>query len=281
MAKDPVQIARLRFAEIVSQSDEQIDLAEATLLIAALEYPRLDVSLYLEKLDSFAERARERAAKANDSLEIISALSAVLFDESGFQGNSDNYYDPRNSFLNEVIDRRTGIPITLTVVYIEVARRIGLLVHGVGLPFHFIAKYSSDAEEIFIDPFNGGRVLGQIECAELVSEMSGGGIQLQASHLQATTKKQILTRMLSNLFGIYSGSKDYARALRVIEHILIITPDSAAHIRDRGLLLLATGEHARAAEELKRYLDMEPSASDAETIREQIAIARQAQARLN
>lgn len=271
----------MRFAEIVSQTDELIDLAEAALLIAVEEYPRLDVAFYLEKLDRFADRARDQAAAAGDTREMISALNTTLFEDLGFHGNAENYYDPRNSFFNEVIDRRTGIPITLTLIYTEVARRIGLPIHGVGLPFHFIAKYSAEDEEILIDPFNQGRLLGHIECSELVRDMSGGSMQLQPSHLEAVTKKQILVRMLSNLSGIYSGSNDHARALATVERILMIAPGSASHIRDRGLLLAATGQNALAAQELERYIALEPAAEDADMIRKQIAIVRQAQARLN
>jgi len=280
MAKDSTQIARKRFAEIVARPDEEIDLAEAALLIAVEEYPRLDVALYIDKLDRFADIARDRADGAADTMEMISALNEALFEDLGFRGNTENYYDPRNSFLNEVIDRRTGIPITITLVYIEVARRISLPIHGVGLPFHFIAKFMGD-EEIFIDPFNGGRVLGHIECSELVSNMSSGQMRLEASHLEAITRKQLLVRMLSNLLGIYTGSNDYGRAIATIERILQIVPESLIHIRDRGLLLAAAGENARAAAELERYLAMEPPPDDAEMIRKQIAIVRQAQARLN
>ncbi len=281
MSSQPEKNIRKRFREIVSQEEHRIDLAEAVLLIAAEEYPRLDIELYKEKLDRFADIACERARGAMLARDIISALNETLFEDIGFHGNRDHYYDPRNSFLNEVIDRRTGIPITLTVVYMEVARRIGFPIHGVGLPGHFIAKYTDETEEIFIDPFNGGRVLGEFGCAELLLEMSGGRLRLDPSHLAAVTSKQILARMLANLLAIYGGSNDYARALAVIERILILNPDSAPHIRDHGLLLAAMGENARAAVELERYLSIAPDAKDAEAIRKQISAIRQGEAKLN
>ncbi|HEY7544828.1 MAG TPA: transglutaminase-like domain-containing protein, partial [Blastocatellia bacterium] len=234
MSSQSEKNARRRFRDVVSQEDHLIDLAEAALLIAAEEYPRLDVDLYKEKLDRFADIARERARGLTHTRDVISALNETLFDEIGFHGNREHYYDPRNSFLNEVIDRRTGIPITLTVVYMEVARRIGFSVRGVGLPKHFIAKCSAEDEEIFIDPFNGGRVMGEFGCAELLLEMSGGRLKLDPAYLAAMTNKQILSRMLGNLLGIYGGSNDYARALAVIEQILILNPDSVHHIRDHG-----------------------------------------------
>jgi regulator of sirC expression with transglutaminase-like and TPR domain len=281
VSRQPAQSARSRFRQAVSLPDEQIDLAQAALLLAAEEYPQLDIERYIEKLDHFADLARERARDAIDAEDVISALNETLFDYLGFHGNREHYYDPRNSFLNEVIDRRMGIPITLTVVYMEVARRIGFSVKGAGLPGHFIARHTSDTQEIFIDPFNGGRLLGEFGCAELLLEMSGGRLNLDPSHLTAVTNRQILARMLSNLLAIYAGSNDYTRALSVIERILILNPDSARHVRDRGLLLAALGENSEAADELERYLALAPDARDAEAVRKELNSIRQTQAKMN
>ncbi len=280
MSSGQAKNVRSRFAEIVSRDDAAINLAEAALCIAAEEYPRLDVELYLERLDSFADLARERAAAARDAIDVITALNETLFERLGFRGNRENYYDPRNSYLSEVIDRRTGIPITLTVVYIEVARRIGFPVQGVGLPFHFIAKHEAEGGDVFIDPFNAGGLLGSAGCDELITRMSGGKLELRPEHLEAVTNKQILTRMLSNLLGVYSAT-DHRRALAAIERILLINPDSAPHIRDRGLLLAMVGDRTDAIRELERYLELASNASDSDTIREQIKSIRQRQARLN
>lgn len=265
---------------MVSRDDEQINLAEASLLIAAEEYPRLEVETYLDKLDYFGDLARERAAGLRDAVDMISALNETLFEHLGFRGNSQSYYDPRNSFLNQVIDRRIGIPITLTVVYIDVARRIGFPVKGVGLPFHFIAKHEAESGDIFIDTFNKGRLLGAAGCADLVTETGGGSIELQPGHLDAVTSKQILTRMLSNLLGVYATS-DHRRALSTVERILLMNPESASHIRDRGLLLASTGDSANALTDLNRYLELAADAADVDSVREQIKTIRQTQARLN
>jgi regulator of sirC expression with transglutaminase-like and TPR domain len=280
MSKQRASSARGLFTEIVSRRDEEINLAEAALLIAAEEYPRLDVALYLDKLDRIGDMARDRARDALDSLDQLSALNSVLFEELGFSGNRDNYYDPRNSFLNEVIDRRTGIPITLAVVYIEVARRVGLFIEGVGMPSHFIARHKAASGDVFIDAFNGGRLMGESGCAEMLAEVSGGKLALRPEHLAAVTRKQILARMLSNLLGIYSPS-DHHRALAVIERMMIINPDSPQHVRDYGLLLAATGDTSGAIEELERYLALLPRAPDRKTVREQIKAIRQSRARLN
>ena len=280
MSKHQPAHVRSRFAECLALPDERINLAEAALLIAAEEYPRLDVAVYLDKLDRIADLARDRITAGLGASDYITAINATLFEDYGFQGNRDNYYDPRNSFLNEVIDRRLGIPITLSVIYIEVARRIGFAVEGVGLPGHFIVRHRSAAEVVYIDPFNRGRVLGEMGCAELVAEMSGGKTPLLAEHLSPVTAKQILTRMLSNLLGIYARS-DHRRALSVIERILIIQPDSAAHVRDRGLLLALVGQTAQAITALERYLKMEPEAADVDLVREQIKTIKQDAAKLN
>ena len=258
MKSSLIERSRSRFREIVSGDDERINLAEAALLIAAEEYLALDVNLYVERLDLIANSIRDRITDDVDSELVISAINFTLFDELGFRGNQESYYDPRNSFLNQVIDRRLGIPITLTVVYMEVARRIGFAVYGVGLPSHFIAGHSGDAGEVYIDPFNQGRVLGRAGVEEMFSEMSGGALELKAEHLSPVKNKQILTRMLSNLLNIYLGNysgagdryTDYARALRAMERIILVNPSSSAHIRDYGLLLAANGRTKEAVAEL-------------------------------
>ena len=280
MTTDSAKQIRRRFSELICSDDERINLAEAALLIAAEEYPRMDVGLYLERLDHFGDLAREQAAEARDAMDIITALNTTLFEQLGFRGNRESYYDPRNSYLNEVIDRRTGIPITITVVYIEVAKRIGFPIKGVGMPFHFIAKHPAESGDVFIDTFNGGRLLGAAGCDELITQMSGGKLELQAAHLEAVTNKQILTRMLSNLLGIYSPT-DHRRALAAIERILLINPGSAPHIRDRGLLLARSGERTQAIAELERYIELSPEAPDDDEIREQIKLIMQSQAKLN
>ena len=284
-----VEKALIRFREIVSGDDESIDLAEAALLIGVEEYPSLDVNLYIKRLDFIANTTRDRLLDAGDADQTISALNLTLFDELGFRGNRESYYDPRNSYLNQVIDRRLGIPITLTVIYMEVARRIGLPVYGVGLPSHFIALHKGAAREVYIDPFNRGRVMGRAGVEDLLAEMSGGAIELEEKHLLPVTNKQIITRMLSNLLNIHLGNyggggsryTDYARALKVMELILMVNPDSSAHIRDYGLLLAANGKLKQALLELDRYLALAPKASDGETIRNQINSIRAEQAKMN
>jgi regulator of sirC expression with transglutaminase-like and TPR domain len=272
--------SRSRFAELVSLRDDQINLAEAALVIAAEEYTSLNIQDYLEKLDHFGDLARERAIGARDANDVISALNSILFGDLGFHGNRESYFDPRNSLLNQVIDRRTGIPITLTVVYIEVAKRIGFQIHGVGLPYHFIAKHETEASDIFIDPFNEGRLLNASGCAELLTAMSAGKDELQPQHLEPVSNKRILARILLNLLGLYKGS-DPRRALGAIERLLLIDPDYAPHVRLRGMLLASIGDQTNAIAELERYLALVPDAKDFDAIREQIQSIHLQQVRLN
>lgn len=265
---------------IISGDDDEIDLAEAVLLIAAEEYPSLDIPAYIEKLDRFGAVAAERASSERDVRYVIASLNSTLFETLGFHGCRDSYYDPRNSFLNQVIERRTGLPITLSVVYIEVARRIGLKVHGVGLPYHFVTKIETETGELFIDPFNEGQLLTASDCAALVVELSRGTAALFPEHLEAVDKKRILGRILLNLLGLYKAN-DPRRALAALDRLLLITPDNASYLRMRGMLLAKAGDQKNAIAQLERYLDANGDAEDSEEIREQIKNIRSSLVRLN
>lgn len=277
---DSAKRARARFSEIVSLDDQDIDLAEAVLIIAAEEYPHLDIQEYINKLDQFGDLARARAASAHDPYDVMAALNSTLFETAGFHGCRDSYYDPRNSFLNQVIDRRTGVPITLTVVYMEVARRIGFTVEGVGLAHHFIAKVETDEGEVFIDPFNEGRLLNVEGCAKLIDEITEGRDQLDSRQLAAVSKEVILGRILLNLLGLYKAS-DPRRAIAAVERLLLIVPDHAPYVQLQGRLLANMGEQASAITALERYLSLAPDAEDADEVRQQIKTIRLSKVRLN
>lgn len=267
--------------ELISKPDEEIDLAEAALLIAAPEYPDLDTGFYLGKLDEFAAKAGALARVPESPWNKVEAVATTLFGELGFRGNIENYYDPRNSFLNEVIERRTGIPITLSVLFIEVAKRLGVNLQGVGMPAHFLVKFAVDEQEHFFDPFNAGSLLSADDCVELLGKLSDNQIEFRPDYLSAVTKKQILSRMLANLRGIHIRAKDYERVLTVIDQTLILDPDSPDSIRDRAVILIATGRRAQALPDLERYLKLSPRADDRETIIDQIKAIRREQARWN
>ncbi len=273
--------ARSQFAEMARRDETSLELDRAALLIAAEEYPHLEIEYYLDRLDSFADQAMESDDQNDDPLGRIMRLSNLLFNELGFRGDTESYFDARNSFLNEVVDRRRGIPITLSVIFIEVARRIGLRLFGVGMPGHFIVKYVDDDSEIFVDPFNGGRLLSEESCREMVEQMYNGAMQFHPTFLKAATKKQILTRMLQNLKGVYARAMDNHKTLGVIERVLLINPNAAAEIRDRGLIYLSMGRYAQALQDLEEYLRRAPKAEDVKEIKERIGQLQRKQAGLN
>lgn len=276
---------RRQFIEIINSPDRLIELDRAALLIAAEEYPRLNPEKYLQQLDYLAAEANERLPKKEDAFGRLLGLSKFLFQDCGFGGNVENYYDVRNSFLNDVIERRKGLPITLSVVFIEVARRLGLTVYGVGLPGHFIVKFFDTSEEevleIYLDPFHGGRVLSEEDCRGLVEKMYQGKVSFNRSFLATVTRCQILTRMLQNLKVVYTRAANHHKTLGVIERLLLIVPDAITEVRDRGLAYLALGRFTQARIDLENYLNAVPQAGDAAQIKEAIQRARQRQAQLN
>ena len=272
--------ARVRFAACVGRPEGEIDLAEAALLIAAEEYPDLDVAAYLALLARMGGEARRRAG-GGPAAAALEALNRYLFDELGFAGNTEAYYDPRNSYLNEVLDRRIGIPISLSTVYLTVARHSGLPIRGVGFPGHFLVKLAGGGEEIVLDPFNRGAILTEADCERLLAQATGGQTHFSRDLFEATGTKAILVRMLGNLKGIYSATRQFAKALSCVERILLLTPDDPREIRDRGLLLAQVKRTEEAIQALIRYLNQTPAPEDAEKVREQLRTLRMQQALLN
>jgi regulator of sirC expression with transglutaminase-like and TPR domain len=264
MSLDP----RARFATQAALPDDQIDLATAALLIAAEAYPQLDIDRYLERLDELAHEGRARLDGARNDAERVGALTRFLFAEKGFVGNQDDYYDRRNSFLNEVLDRRTGIPITLALVYAEVGRRLGLNVRGVGFPGHFLAKIDGKPE-IIIDPFFG-TVLSESQCHERLREVLGRDAPFDRRYLRAATPREILVRMLNNLKHIHLQTKELDQALSCCERILLLTPDNSYELRDRGLLYLQLECYGAARSDLERFLQLAPDDEHADTIRQSL-----------
>ncbi len=241
-------------------------LAPAALLVARIEYPRLDVEAYLAKLDAMGELARQaverhRERTADGSrLACIKAVNECLFDELHFVGNREKYEDPRNSCLNEVLDRRTGIPITLCVVYMEVARRAGLHIDGVNFPGHFLVRCpevsSRGSSGLIIDPFHGGALLSEHDCRLLLQRQVGGEVAFSKSLLAPTTRMQIIVRMLINLKRIYVHMRSFPQARDVTELLLAMTPSALSELRDRGLLAYHLNDVTGALRDLQTYLKL-------------------------
>ena len=230
-----MEIVSLRdtFARLVELDHPAPSLAELALWIAAEEYPKLDVAVALAKFDRLSERVRRLQAKL--LLTPSEALRAALAEEQGFHGNRDDYYDPRNSYLNDVLERRTGIPITLGIVYIEVARRVGIPAEGVAFPGHFLVQLNG--EEI-IDPFNGGRTLANEDCASLLARVTNNRGTFAPELLQPVSWRKITYRLLANLKAIYLREPvDRKRGLAVVDRMLLVNPGAQEDVRDRGILL--------------------------------------------
>lgn len=250
--------------------DDEIDLGRAALAIAHGEYPSLDIESYLSRMDRLAMAVQDRSGGEADPYRLIAAINYTLFSVERFQGNRDDYYDPKNSFLNEVMERKRGIPITLSVLYMEVARRAGLNLHGVGFPGHFLVKYVGKEEEIVIDPFHAGEVRSIEELEDFLDEIYHGKLAFQPEFLFPVSKKQILRRMLNNLKAIYLRQGAFLKALSVVERLVILEPNSAQDIRDRGLLYMKLECLPQALEDLEAYLKLALDAEDADEIREQV-----------
>jgi regulator of sirC expression with transglutaminase-like and TPR domain len=272
--------ARRRFARLVAQPEASVELAHAALLVAAEERPGLDVEHYRARLYELGLAARERIARAGDA-NAVGALNKFLFEELGFAGNQSDYYDPRNSLLSDVLDRRTGIPITLSLVYMEVGRRAGLRVEGVGLPGHFIVRAGAEGgESALVDPFNA-KVVDADDCQERLDTIYGGQAPLTDAHLQPVTTRDILARLLRNLKGIYAQAGLYRRALSIIERILLVAPHAVEERRDRGALLAQLGRYAEAVVDVEAYLTDARNPPDAERVTEQLKQMKLQLARLN
>ena len=271
--------ASLRFREMAARPDAAVDLAEASLLIAGEEYPDLEPDRYLARLDELGAALRARAGGGFEAR--LSALNRLLFEEEGFHGNTEDYYDPRNSFLNDVLDRRTGIPISLCTVYMEVARRAGLELEGVGLPGHFVVRVASRATPLLLDPFHGGSVLTLEECQRRLDRIYSGRLRLEPAMLTPCRRKAILARMLRNLKGIYVKAADYLRALRAVEMLRTLDPDDAEELRDRGVLYAALECYAAAATDLEGYLARRPRCAEGPQLAAKIAELRSRAARVN
>jgi regulator of sirC expression with transglutaminase-like and TPR domain len=258
--------ARARFASLLERPT--IPLDEAALAIAAEEYPDLDPGSTLTALDALAARVGERVGDLRPPLRVLQAMRAVLR-EDGFHGNEKDYYDPRNSFLNEVVERKLGIPITLSLLTIEVARRLGVHLQGVGFPGHFLVKCPIQTGlpgDIFIDAFNGWELLGADECTARFKAVLHGRA-FDPSLLDPVDSRHILTRLLHNLKRIYVERGDDVRTLWVVDRLLQITPGDLEERRDRGLVSARLGGTAAAVRDLEAYVGANPRASDADEVR--------------
>lgn len=263
----PPRLARL--ATLVARPVEEIPLLEACLEIARDEYPDLDVDHYLARVDALAAACdRLDPGPGSPCVDRLAAINRVLFQEEGFHGpGHDHAADPLSSYMNEVLDRRTGLPVLLSVLYLEIGKRLGLDIVGVGMPAHFILRLRGIEPASFIDPYHGGDILDEEGCRDLLGRMTSGRLELQPEYLVPSSTRRVLDRILHNLKSIHVHAEDFRRARRVVDAILVIRPDDPGEVRDRGMLAYRGLLFTEALQDLEQYLAMAPRAADATLIR--------------
>ncbi len=250
-----------------------INVPRAALCLArAIAFPVLDVDFYVARLNTLAEIARPHVATNKAFSDQVDALSDFLFYQMNFRGNRDDYHDPRNSYLNCVLDRKLGIPISLAAIYIAIAQRLGMRAYGINLPGHFIIGIYEQGSEILLDPFNSGIRLSIPDVARLVRESTGRQVAFQPKWLKPITPGDFLARMLTNLCNAYIQREDWRSAIPVIQHLLLVQPDIDFHLRDLGYLYLYNGSLRLSAQYLEEYLRRVPEAADFEKVRSSLQI---------
>jgi regulator of sirC expression with transglutaminase-like and TPR domain len=277
------------FTQLLAGGDERIELARACLLIAEDAYPGLDVEGYVNEVARLALRLRARLSRTAGAEEKVVELNQFLFDELGYTGNAEEYYDPRNSYLNEVIDRRTGIPITLSVLYMELGRKIGLPLEGVSFPGHFLVRVRMRGGMLVLDPFAGGEPQTEDELRarleRVIPRDVTGGVPVRdlplEQFLEPASNRQILARLLRNLKGIYRQAEMPERMLDVLNRALVVSPDSASDLRDRGVVYEQLQAYRAALRDLTDYVAREPDAADIDEMRAKLIELSSRCARLN
>ena len=285
LAPDDEAVRQIR--ALMRRPEEQISLAEAALWIASIEYPQLDRAACLAQLDALAAPLAARVVGQTDPLRIIAAINERLFSEEGFRGNAEDFYDARNSYLNDVLVRRRGIPIMLSTIYLEVAARINFPLAGVGMPGHYLVRHRFF--DIFIDAFEQGATLTVAECEQRMHKALGQVLPFDQELLEAAPKLRTVMRMLNNLRNVYAGTRQLTRALRLTELALALNPESgpewelvmANDLRQRAALLMEMRRYSPALATLERYLELDPKADDAADIRKTAVNIRRTLAQMN
>lgn len=271
-----LELSRLAESPDADDANGDFDLALGALLIASTDAPEVDFDGALDNLDRMAAAAQSRVPTDGNELQQLNAITDLLFGVIGFTGNRDDYYDPRNSYLNHVLERRLGIPITLSLLCIEVGRRAGVPVLGIGMPGHFLIRHR-DEPNFFVDAFNGGLLLSQDECGALMREAAGDAVRLEAHHLNPVTPREILARMLRNLKAVYWDREEFDRCISTIGALMAVLPDRPEEQRDRGVVHLKAGNHRESAEDFAAYIEAAPNAEDVDTVRNALTRLRSSQ----
>jgi regulator of sirC expression with transglutaminase-like and TPR domain len=267
------------FEKLQSIPDEKIHLSEAALQIAKDEYPELDIDYYLDLLANWGNQLKR--GPRGSILDRVEKLNEFLFGQMNFEGNLEHYYDPKNSFLNDVIDSKKGIPITLSVIYLDLARRMGLNAAGVGFPGHFLVSIASGETTIYLDAFHKGKIMNVEGCVDLLQKVSSGSIEFEDSFLHPLDKKRTLSRILRNLKGIYLEQGNDAKLVVVMDKIVALNDDDPQELRDRGIVHYKRQAFMLALKDFEKYLSMIPEDEDSEMVRQYVEILRDYSNHLN
>ena len=255
-------LARESFQKAISYPDEEIDLAYAALCIAQAHTPTLDPQRYLDRLEDWAQELAQQLPTERYPLKVLKALNEYIYDHLGFRGNINDYYDPCNSFFDQVLDRRLGIPITLSLLYLELAKRVGFPMQGIGMPGHFVMRPCVDDMDVYVDAFHRGELLFAQDCQERLENIYGQPVVLQSEHLSPVSNSQFLARLLNNLKAIYINRREPIQALGTIDGILLLFPHWWSERRDRGLILYELRLWEEARQDLQAYIQANPEAPD-------------------
>ena len=269
------------FVRAVGRSEIALDLARTALLVAAESDPRVDVDSQLHTLDSWAAELRARIDPGWNNLQKLARLRSFVFEDLGFRGDSKDYFSPSNSLLHQVMERRLGVPLTLSIIFMELGWRVGIPFEGIGFPGHFLVRLPGEPRDLVLDPFNHARTMHEEDCRRLLDEVTGGRLEFDGRLLASVSKRDIITRLLLNLKGAYLRANQDEGALAAVERLLLIHPGDMDEVRDRGLLLFRLQRFGSAIESLNQYLAARPNAPDHESITSHVATLRQIIASLN
>ncbi len=258
------------FERLVQGPEPTLDLARAALLVAAEADPSVDVDGQIHTLDSWAEELRSRLQPDWNNLQKLARLRNFLFEELGFRGDHQDYFSPSNVLLHQVIKRRRGIPLTLSIVFMELGWRIGIPFEGVGFPGHFLVRLAGEPRDLLLDPYNHGQSVSVDDCRRLLHDVTGGRMEFHGELLDSVSKRDMIARLLMNLKGAYLRRQEDDKALAAVERLLLIHPEDAEEVRDRGLLLFRLRRFGPALEALQAYLRARPEAADRAAIEQHI-----------
>ena len=272
---------RADFVQMVNRPEEALELARVALLVAAESDLDVDIDGELRQLEGWADELRSRVTPDLNNLQKLARLRSFVFDHLGFRGDRRDYYSPSNSLLHQVMKRRRGIPLTLSIVFMELGWRIGIPFEGVAFPGHFLVRLPGEPRDLLLDPYKRGMMVHEEDCRQMLLESTGGRMSYDPTLTVSVGKRDIVARLLHNLKGAYLRAGDDAQALAAVERLLVLSPGDPEEVRDRGLLLFRMQKYGLALESLSAYLDAAAGAADRETIEGHVRTLRELLATLN